>query len=312
MRRRCAGVCRLVLGATIGTVGLLAGCSVDRGGLFVSGGRDASVDATDAATDAPDDSSLPDAAADAGADAGASCADVGAAPRVVWDFERTSSTLPLGVPDVADADPRMDLRADTRVPTGVSVAGGAATFSGGRFDATLAASQALGAAVTAAGAFAVELWVSSPGITADGPDRIITCSSSQNQRAFTVGQEGADVVFRVRSTATDVNGTELENGDSAVPVAEVFPATAPRHVVAVFGEGEARLYVDGVLGDSVLHAASPPATPLWADTERCALGDELNGAREWSGVLHHVAFYSRALSAAEIACRAGAGVPAEP
>ena len=99
----------------------------------------------------------------------------------------------------------------------------------------------------------------------------------------------------------------------------MFPA-ARRQIVLLWSaaDAEARMYVDGRLGDSELHVddAGDPAVLNWdapltgcsccvMSTNRLGLGDEYDtddDPRHWLGTVHRVAIYDRALTDEEIRC----------
>lgn len=125
--------------------------------------------------------------------------------------------------------------------------------------------------------FRVGLRVRSSSAEQFGPARIFSVSDNPNLRNLTIGQEGADLVLRLRTTATSLNGSP----DYVIP--GVF--TAPRWVeigVAVRGE-RVTLLVDG---QSVLSEALPPQ-PLstWNINYDVVLGNEATGDRPWLGEL---------------------------
>jgi hypothetical protein len=63
----------------------------------------------------------------------------------------------------------------------------------------------------------------------DGPARIVSNSASPFLRNFTLGQQGADLVFRLRTPATGVNGYPLE-----VTVPGVFADREPREILVTY------------------------------------------------------------------------------
>jgi hypothetical protein len=79
-----------------------------------------------------------------------------------------------------------------------------------------------------------------------GPARIVTLSGSTLQRNFTLGQEGRDLHFRVRNSATDHNGM-----DPHLVARDVLEIGRRQLVVAVTDARGSWLYVDGVLAGVV-------------------------------------------------------------
>jgi glycopeptide antibiotics resistance protein len=86
----------------------------------------------------------------------------------------------------------------------------------------------------------LEVWIAPQNITQDGPARIVSLSQDLGARNFTLGQEGADIQFRLRTPASGQNGTPLV----LQTVGGVLkPETV--HVAVTYKEGIERLYVNG-------------------------------------------------------------------
>lgn len=73
-----------------------------------------------------------------------------------------------------------------------------------------------------------------------GPARIISLSEDTSHRNFTLGQQGTDLVFRLRTPLTGKNGT---NPQLMVP--EVFSSTNPHNLIITYDGSSLLLYVDG-------------------------------------------------------------------
>lgn len=72
-----------------------------------------------------------------------------------------------------------------------------------------------------------------------GPARIVSISGDPYQRNFTLGQEGRDLVLRLRTPVTGINGIDPE---MAIP--EFFTGTGWHHIVVTYSDSVMRLYVD--------------------------------------------------------------------
>ncbi|MAT23622.1 MAG: hypothetical protein CMN29_01440 [Sandaracinus sp.] len=282
----------------------LSSCSVERGSLRPRPmPRDAGQDAgaADASTgDASMDAGAPDAAPDAGTDAGidaaadagigVACAE-GAGPRVRWDFES-----PRPREDSAGRAPALDLSWAPDLPMG-DFGMGRAQLDGGRLEASLEASHALGEALLAAGSYSVEVWLASEGADQTGPARIVTCSTDAFRRAFTIAQDGDGLLYRIRTTATNENGTTR-----AGSVGGVFPTDGWVHAVLVWDGalGRASLHLGGAEATADTHPGEPAALE-WAidgDGERCGLGAEFgepSEPRAWQGEVALATIWDRAL-----------------
>ncbi len=125
-----------------------------------------------------------------------------------------------------------------------------------------------------------------------GPARIVSFSRDSNARNFTLGQEGENLVLRLRTERNDKNGTNPQVTLGKVVTGE------PMHVVVSYRSGDLRFFVNGepvkktgeLKGD--FHNWEPMAL---------VLGDELNGARDWQGSIERLAIRSRFLDADEAA-----------
>ncbi len=104
--------------------------------------------------------------------------------------------------------------------------------------------------VTAArmsGQMSLETWLQTASLDQSGPGRIITFSANQDERNFTLGQEGRKVVFRVRTPLTGPNGSRI-----CLISRPLLSQKAPQHLVVTFNRGIMRLYIDGrSSGDAV-------------------------------------------------------------
>jgi len=244
---------------------------------------------------------------DAASDAAGPCAGL-PAPLVEWVFDMAMDPA-TAVPDSAEAEPEVPLRAAVRDPIGVRFLADGVELSGGHLEAAFEDGRALGEAIVAAGSLTVELWASTPHGDNTGPARIFTYSAGAYARALSIMQNRDGLQTRLRTTATGDNGVEL---GASIP--GVFPTAAPRHLVLTYdgGTGLARVYVDGELRDEHLHeeASGMPGALVWdLDQDRLGCGDELTDGidqgRSWQGTLHSVRVWNAALTAQQVACRFG-------
>jgi VanZ like family len=116
-----------------------------------------------------------------------------------------------------------------------------------------------------------------------GPARIMTLSLGPDRRDFTIGQEKADLILRLRTPASSLNGTI-----DAAPVAripDVFRSMRWSTIGLRIKPGQLELAVDG----RVAARRSLPAEPFenWNPFYRFALGNELTNNRPWLGEIRH-------------------------
>jgi Concanavalin A-like lectin/glucanases superfamily/VanZ like family len=153
------------------------------------------------------------------------------------------------------------------------------------------------------GRLSIELWLSSASAHQTGPARIISYALNPWERNFTLGQQGDDLVIRLRTTATNADGIP------SLHVANLFRPGKMQHIVVTHDLAGERVYVDGKL-----RAAS--ATPrgdfsTWDPTHFLAFGNEVSGGRPWNGTIAYAAIYDRALPGPAVAARFKAGSRAD-
>ncbi len=97
--------------------------------------------------------------------------------------------------------------------------------------------------------FSVEVWLQTNRLDQSGPARIISLSKNPGVRNFTLGQEGKDIHFRVRTRAAGWNGSYIHLVSRSVLRDEKM-----HHLVATFHYGVAKLFVDGVIQKEFLRS----------------------------------------------------------
>lgn len=146
-------------------------------------------------------------------------------------------------------------------------------------------------------AFSVECVMLPQNLQQSGPARIVSYSLNSSERNFTVGQQKEQLVLRLRTPMTDNNGTN--------PQQDLARLTEGRthHVVVTYENGITTCFLDGkqvYRGDKVRGDFSN-----WG-AHNLVLGDEYGGGRDWSGTLHSVAIYDRAIDASQAQMHANA------
>ena len=112
-----------------------------------------------------------------------------------------------------------------------------------------------------------------------GPARILTISRDAHMRNLTLGQEDDDLVLRLRTGETDLNG--LRAGAPFARVRDVLRSAGWLRIDLQIRPGELTLAVDG---QPALSAALPPAVVrTWHPSFGLALGNELTCERPWLG-----------------------------
>ena len=174
-----------------------------------------------------------------------------------------------------------------------AVAGHGVSFPADGLIRSIEPARALAERIVASGSFTVELRLRPARTRQVGPARIVGMSDGPFRRNFTLGQEGRDLVFRLRTSETDPNGLKSE-----VAVGDVFRAGEERHLVVTWRPGAVEVFVDGRLRA----ALAGPAGRLdaWDPGYPLLLGNERSGNRPWLGTIDQVAIYDRVLSQAEV------------
>ncbi|MGI9472825.1 MAG: LamG-like jellyroll fold domain-containing protein [Rubripirellula sp.] len=218
--------------------------------------------------------------------------------QVVYDFQGSDKGW---IRDRSGRTPPLDLSIDK--PDRVQHGDGILRISGDAKILSTGSTKRLVDAIARSGAMSIETWMRPDGLEQKGPARIITLSKNSSERNFTLGQEGASLEVRLRTTETSGNG---------------IPATLTKrkslkqklmHVVFTRGRtGKTRIYVDGRLSGQSSVAG---VMNNWDDEFRLQIGNEFSGDRPWKGELRLVAIYSRELSPSDVAANHAAGVDGE-
>jgi hypothetical protein len=121
----------------------------------------------------------------------------------------------------------------------------------------------------------VDLRVRTYSVDQYGPARIFTVSRDPLTRNLTVAQDGADLIIRLRTPASTLQGTPAHT------IPGVFRSTDWRSVGVAISPGTLAVTVDGRL----VRTASLPEASLanWNRRFYLALGNELTGERPWLG-----------------------------
>ncbi len=155
-------------------------------------------------------------------------------------------------------------------------------------------------ACTASGQITVEAWITPASLVAPAaPARIVGVSVDTANRNFSLLQSGPDYEFRLRTAATDLNGTNPSTLSTGTAT------TTPQHIVYTRGVGGgASFYIDGTKQPPTV---IPQGFATWDPSYQLLLANELTLDRPWLGTIHLVAIYCRELTPAEVTQNHGAG-----
>jgi len=158
-----------------------------------------------------------------------------------------------------EEEPQMDGRlkdADLAFVLPPGVLSAATGLAPSRFDVVRTAGSAarIAGAISSSGAFTVETFARPRDLLQTGPARLVSNSFGVARRNFTVGQAGADLVFRVRNKLNGDNGNIHElSAQGAVELRlQQLVATYDHGVSTIFRDGKHCSTVD--LREPIFHA----------------------------------------------------------
>lgn len=223
-----------------------------------------------------------------------------AGPRVTsnlqafYDFEEQQGTI---IRDTSGVGKAIDFKiTDTAA---VSWKPGALSIDSSTLIKSEHIASQLVSALQATNEVTIEAWIKPANTTQSGPARIVTLGSTVLRRNLLLGQTGTSYNVRLRTTATDLNG----NPTISTPMGEIDGSL--NHVVFTrASDGSFAFYVDNQLVESGTRGGN---FSNWSTVYNLALANEMSGDRPWLGEYHLLAFYDKALSAAEVAQNYSAG-----
>ena len=98
-----------------------------------------------------------------------------------------------------------------------------------------------------------------------GPARIVSLSADPDRRNFTLGQEGGNLVFRLRTPLTGGNGAQPQ-----LIVPKIFSTKQPQNLIITYNGSILNLYVNGIRTPQTLEL-TPGAAAFGYLTERTEL-----------------------------------------
>lgn len=152
----------------------------------------------------------------------------------------------------------------------------------------------------------LEAWVTPNELLAIGPTRVVTFSLDTSLRNFQIGQgtdagiatEGYSV--RLRTESTDFNGLPSLDADTPIDLQE------PTHILYVHdADGDERVFINGEIEQSGVRLGE---FDFGGANLRLAIGNEHVADRAFTGEIHMVAIYCRALMDGEAVQNYQAGI----
>ncbi len=175
--------------------------------------------------------------------------------------------------------------------------------AGGKAQASTAASSKLASMIQSTGAYTIEVWAA-PANVAQTNAWIVSYSGSNTTRNATLGQHAMQYEGYTRSDQTSTNGMP----PLQTAAANMNAQAALQHIVLTYDpiNGQ-KLYVNGKFTGDV-DPKKGGSLASWDNTFALVLGNEVDGTRQWQGVIKFAEIQNRALSAAEVQQNFAAGV----
>jgi hypothetical protein len=139
----------------------------------------------------------------------------------------------------------------------------------------------------------LELWLETEDIEQSGPARILTYSLNPHTRNFTIGQSYDQLVVRLRTTETSLNGTNPH-----LIIDDTFNYQYLQHVVITYDFSEQRVYINGE--QRTRSKILKGNFSNWDPACRLAIGNEVTGRRPWKGKIYYAAIFNNPLTEKEV------------
>lgn len=151
--------------------------------------------------------------------------------------------------------------------------------------------------LTTGSGLTVEVWIKPCHYDQKGPARIFSYSHNTLFRNFTLAQSDNNLIMRLRTTGTDLNGMK-----PYIEVPDVFHKTPGhkngQHIVFTYNFDKVRVYINGI--SHHVESTLKGDFRSWNPNYRLVIGNEVTGDRPWLGEIYLAAVYNRALKAEEI------------
>ena len=214
----------------------------------------------------------------------------------LYEFKTGSGTTAF---DTSGVQPALDLTLSGNYEWfggwGITIRSADGQVANGKAQGSTAASAKINDQIRMFNEFSIEAWVVPANVTQELA-RIVSYSSGDTARNFTLQQTLYNYDFRHRTSNTGLNGDpQLSTPDAD----EVLQATL-QHVVATYSPVDGRkIYVNGQLVSDP-DPIAPGTLVDWQDTFAFVLGNEASGDQVWEGTLRMVAVHNRELTQPQI------------
>ena len=139
----------------------------------------------------------------------------------------------------------------------------------------------------------IEMWLQTEDLKQTGPGVILSYSIDPPLCNFVVGQWRDQLVVQVRTTKTDLDGT-----NPFLSIHDVFTSQSLKHMIIVYDLSEQRVYINGkqkARSDILKGNFSN-----WDPSCKLTIGNEVSGNRPWKGKIYYAAVFDRPLTEPEI------------
>lgn len=134
------------------------------------------------------------------------------------------------------------------------------------------------------GGITIDISLTSNKINQTGPARIISYSYGNNLRNFTLGQQGEDLIFRLRTNNSNFNGLP------EIVAKNVFSELNHLRIIITYDFTEYRIYINGNL---LLSGERIGDFSNWDPSYFYMLGNEISSDRAWLGKIYKIAIYNQ-------------------
>ncbi|MEM9213619.1 MAG: LamG-like jellyroll fold domain-containing protein [Cyanobacteria bacterium P01_F01_bin.150] len=145
----------------------------------------------------------------------------------------------------------------------------------------------------------IEAWIAPENTTQKGPARIATLSRGSHKRNVTLGQNGDKYDVRLRTTATNKNGTPSVSSPNGSVTTDLTHVVYTREA-----DGDVSVYLNGEL---VTTGNRSGDFSNWANDYQFILGNELGSNRGWLGTYDLIALYNKAFDLNDVSQNFQAG-----
>ena len=139
----------------------------------------------------------------------------------------------------------------------------------------------------------LEVWLNTEDLSQSGPARILSYSKDQVSRNFTIGQSHDQLVVRLRTTETSLNGMNPH-----LIVDDIFNDKSLQHIVIIYNLLEQSVYINSE--QKARSEILKGSFSNWDPYCHLVIGNEVTGDRPWKGKIYYVAIYDRPLTKKEI------------